>query len=59
MMTIRAASSHPKPALEPDRWTPTALPEQAEKTPWFNPEGLEVTLARAFLAGSSHRKLFL
>jgi hypothetical protein len=47
-MTIRAAPNHPEPVLEPDRWTPTALPEQAEKTPWFKPAGLEVTLARAF-----------
>jgi len=44
-MSIRAASNYPEPVLEPDRWTSTALPEQAEKTPWFKPEGLEVTSA--------------
>jgi len=47
MMSIRAASKHPEPVLEPGRWTPTALPEQAERTAWFKPAGLEVTLARA------------
>ena len=47
-MSTRAASKHPEPVLEPDRWTFTALPEQAEKTASFKPAGLEVTLARAF-----------
>jgi len=30
-MTISTTSNHTETVLEPDRWTPTAPPEQAEK----------------------------